>query len=91
LKAVIEQGASFTPYYWLAAVALFGVLVSFYYYLGVVRVIYWSTDAPDTTPIEVSAPVRVALCVCVAGMLYLGILPNRMVDAADTAVRVLNL
>jgi NADH-quinone oxidoreductase subunit N len=91
LKAVIEQGASFTPYYWLAAVALFGVLVSFYYYLGVVRVIYWSTDAPDTTPIEVPMPVRVALCVCIAGMFYLGLLPNRMVDAADTAVRVLNL
>jgi NADH-quinone oxidoreductase subunit N len=91
LKAVIEQGASFTPYYWLAAVALFGVLVSFYYYLGVVRVIYWSTDAPDTTPIEVPMPVRVALWVCIAGMFYLGLLPNRMVDAADTAVRVLNL
>jgi len=58
LKSVVEQGAAEPLYYWLVGVALFGVIVSLYYYFGVVRAIYWSKDASDLSPIRVSLPAR---------------------------------
>jgi len=89
LKAVVEQGAAHHAYYWLLAVALFGVVVSIYYYFAVVRAIYWSKDPQDLSPIPISLPARVSLYGCVAGMLFLGMFPNAVVNWADNAVKVL--
>ena len=33
---------------------LSSAVISLYYYFGVVRAIYWSTNAPDLSPIAVS-------------------------------------
>lgn len=73
IKAAAEQGAT---YYWAIGVALVGVVISLYYYFGVVRAIYWSPAPVDTSPIHVSLPVKLSLGVCVAGMLYLGMFPS---------------
>ncbi len=89
LREVVRQGATDPAYYWLLAAAIFGVLISIYYYFGVVRAIYWSKDAPDLSPIPVSPAVRVALYGCGAGMLYLGLFPNTLVDITTQAVAVL--
>jgi NADH-quinone oxidoreductase subunit N len=90
LKAVIEQGATQPGYYALAFIALGGVVVSLYYYLGVVREIYWSKVVPDTSPIPMSKPAQIALYGCVAGMFYLGIFPSAMLRLADAAVKALH-
>src|SRR5205814_7340686 len=42
LKAVIEQGATNHGYYCLAFTALVGVVISLYYYFGVIRTVYFS-------------------------------------------------
>jgi NADH-quinone oxidoreductase subunit N len=86
LKSVIERGGSQPLFLFLLAAALFGVVVSFYYYLGVVRAIYWSKTVSDTTPIAVSAPLRAALYVCSAAMLFLGIYPEPVLNMAANAV-----
>ena len=87
---MVATGRDGNPaYYWLVAVALFGVVISIYYYFGVVRAIYWSKDATDLSPIPVSGPIRVAIYGCIAGMLYLGLFPNVAVDLAQSAVAVL--
>ena len=69
LKAAVEQGAANHAFYWLVAIAIFGVVISLYYYFGVVRVIYWSKDAAELSPIPISRPIKASLCVCVLGML----------------------
>lgn len=86
LKSVVEQGVSYHPYYWLTAVALIGVVISFWYYFGVIRAIYWSKDPADLSPIEVSLPAKISLYACIAGMLVLGLFPNRLVETATAAV-----
>lgn len=91
LKAVVEQGAVNPAYYWLLAVALFGVVVSIYYYFGVVRAIYWSKETPDLAPIQISLPTKISIYVCVLGMLYLGMFPNAVVNLATKAVAVLKM
>ncbi len=89
LKAAVEQGASNHAFYWLVAIAIAGVVISLYYYFGVVRAIYWSADAADTFPILISQPMRASLWFCILGMLFLGLFPNTVVDTADNAVAVL--
>jgi NADH-quinone oxidoreductase subunit N len=89
LKAVIERGAGNPAFMALIFVTLVGVVISFYYYLGVVRAIYWSRVVPDYSEITISIPARVTLYACIAGMLILGLFPGGMVNAANTAASVL--
>jgi NADH-quinone oxidoreductase subunit N len=89
LKAVIEQGASNAGYYCLAFTALVGIVISFYYYFGVIRAIYWSKDIPDLSPIPMSRPMLVTVCVCIAGMFWLGVSPGGLLKFAELAAGVL--
>lgn len=89
LKAVIERGGMEPMFLFLLAATIFGVVVSFYYYLGVVRAIYWSKNVPDYSPIPISAPMRAALCIAVGAILALGMFPQPILDAASNAVAVL--
>ena len=89
LKAALEQGATNPAFYWLVGIALAGVVISIWYYFGVIRTIYWSKDPADLSPIEVPFPIRLTLYACMAGMLYLGVFPNAAVQLTTQAVRVL--
>lgn len=89
LKAVIEQGAANPGFYCLAFTALVGVVISFYYYFGVIRAIYWSKDAAESSPIPLSWPMKLSVAACVTGMFYLGLFPGAVVNAAAQATRVL--
>lgn len=89
LKAVVEQGASYTAYYWLAGVAVVGVVISLYYYFSIIRSIYWSKDVNDLSSIPVSLATRLALLVCVAGILFLGIYPQPLLKLASQATQPL--
>jgi NADH-quinone oxidoreductase subunit N len=92
LKAVLEQGATNPGYYCLAFTALAGVVISLYYYFGVIRAIYWSKNAPaDLSPILLSGPAKVAIAICIAGMFWIGLFPNTMVNLATEAVKVFRM
>ena len=89
IKSVLEAGSTSGAYYWLTFVALAGVVISLYYYFGVIRAIYWSKDAANLTPITLGWPIKAALAVCIAGMLFIGIYPNPLLNFANEAVKVL--
>jgi NADH-quinone oxidoreductase subunit N len=88
-KAALEAGGADPWYYGLMAVAIVGVVVSFYYYLGVVRAIYWEPANPARPELQVGAPVRWALGICVAAMLLLGVAPGLLLDGCALAVDAL--
>ncbi len=88
-KAALAQAPAQPAYYWLVAIAIVGVVISLYYYFGVVRAIFWSREAPDLTPIAPSLTARLSLYVCAAGMLLLGIFPAPVVNWATQAVALL--
>ena len=89
LKAVLEQAPMNHGYYCLTFVALAGVVISLYYYFGVVRAIFWSRDTPDLSPISISVPMRIAIVVCVAGIFWLGLFPVTLLSLANEATAVL--
>jgi len=85
-KAAIAEGAARPAYYWLVAIAIFGVVVSLYYYFGVVRAIFWSKPGLEVSSISVSRPLRFSLYACLTGMFLLGLYPNPVVNLATAAV-----
>ena len=89
IKAALEQGAIDPLYYWMVGVAFLGVVISISYYFGVIRAIYWSKEPPVLSAIPVPLILRLALYVCLAGMFYLGLFPNFVVELANAAVKVL--
>lgn len=89
LKSVVEQAASNACYYWLLGAAVLGVVISLYYYFGVIQAIYWSKDVTDLSPIAISTPMRLCLWACAAGMLFLGLFPGWVVNFATAAVQLL--
>jgi NADH-quinone oxidoreductase subunit N len=90
LKAVIEQGAvqHNHAYYWLAFITIIGVVISFYYYFGVIRAIYWSKETPDLSPIHLSGAAKFSIALCVIGIFWLGIFPNTMLNLALAAATI---
>jgi NADH-quinone oxidoreductase subunit N len=89
LKAVVEQGPAQHAYYFLTFTALAGIVISLYYYFGVVRAMYWANEAKDLSPIRISQPIRISLYSCIGGMFYLGLFPSGLVELAGRAVAVL--
>jgi NADH-quinone oxidoreductase subunit N len=91
LKSVVEaaQTTGNHGYYWLVFIALAGVVVSLYYYFNVVRAIYWSRDVRDVSPIELSAPAKFTAWVCIAGIFWLGLFPNLVLNLTAMAAAAL--
>jgi NADH-quinone oxidoreductase subunit N len=93
LKAVIQQGVADHNhgYYCLAFTALVGVVISLYYYFGVIRAVYWSRNPPDLSPISLSGPIKFSVCVCIAGMFWLGLFPSAVLNLAAKAAKALTM
>jgi hypothetical protein len=43
------------------------------------------------SPIPLSAPIKFSVCVCIAGMFWLGLFPNAMVNFATEAAKALGI
>ncbi len=84
LKAAIDAGSG---YYWIVAVALFSVIVSIYYYFGVIRAIYWSPRPADASALEIPGAAKLSLAICVVGMLWLGVYPATVLKLIGFAVQ----
>jgi NADH-quinone oxidoreductase subunit N len=93
LKSVVEaaQATGNHGYYCLVFTALAGVVISLYYYFGVIRAIYWSKEAKDLSPILLSAPAKVSICACIAGMFWIGICPNTVLNLTNAAAKSLGM
>ena len=90
LKSIVEQGPAHHGYYWLAGVAIVGVVISLYYYFGVVRAIYWSDSSAEVSSINVPLPTKLALVVCMAGIIFIGVYPQPLLTQATRATDSLN-
>jgi len=93
LKSVIEAGqvTGNHGYYCLAFTTLAGVIISLYYYFGVVRAIYWSKNAPDLSPIPLSGAAKFSIAICIGGMFWLGLFPNTVLNLANEAAKSLGI
>lgn len=89
-KAALAAAARTPALYVAVGVAIVGVVISLYYYFGVVRAIYWRTDK-NLAPLEPSMTARLTVGACMAGVVILGIFPSGLWEAARNAVMMLPL
>ena len=82
LQAVINAG-----YVWLAVVAVMFALIGAFYYLRLVKLMYF--DAPlDTAPIEPRADVRILMSLNGLAMLLFGIMPGPLMALCLYSIQV---
>jgi NADH-quinone oxidoreductase subunit N len=79
-KAAIEQGL-----YALAIIGVVNSLVSIGYYLKVVYVLYMREPVGDERPPALATADRLALALCAAGILAIGVFPAGLWDLARRA------
>src|SRR5215813_13570733 len=69
-------------YYWLAAWAVINIVVSFYYYLRFVRVMYLGDRVADEQPLNVSPALQTAMVAALVGILLIGVYPQPLIVLA---------
>jgi NADH-quinone oxidoreductase subunit N len=88
-RSILAQAPAHPGYYSLAFVAAAGVVISLYYYFGIIRSMYWSSEPSSRQPIRCSRMVCASIAACIAGMLILGIFPAPVLSIAERAVKTL--
>jgi NADH-quinone oxidoreductase subunit N len=65
---------------WLVALALFGSLISLYYYLIVLKVIFVDEASTDASSIKLDFLQRISMSVLAAVVVFLGVVPAPLAD-----------
>ncbi len=60
--------------YWLIAIAALNMVISFYYYLRIVKVIFMDSNEQPVEKLAIPALPKIALYICVIGILVTGLL-----------------
>ncbi|HJY26436.1 MAG TPA: NADH-quinone oxidoreductase subunit N, partial [Pyrinomonadaceae bacterium] len=70
-------------YYWLAGWAILNTVVSFYYYVRFIKVMYLGDRIADNKPLALSPALQVALAVSVVGVIVVGLYPQPLIALAQ--------
>src|SRR5215204_6015660 len=73
-------------YYWLAGWAILNTVVSFYYYVRFIRVMYLGDRIADNKPLALSPALQTALIVAVVGVVFIGIYPQPFIRIAQDLI-----
>ncbi|MBA3271280.1 MAG: NADH-quinone oxidoreductase subunit N [Acidobacteria bacterium] len=85
-KWYVFSAAVGSGYYWLAIIGVLSSVVSVFFYLRVVVMMYMSERDARPVPAPITTIAMTGLALTVFGILYLGILPTRLIDAAQASV-----
>jgi NADH-quinone oxidoreductase subunit N len=66
-------------YYWLAGWAIINTVVSFYYYVRFIKVMYLGESVADNEPLALSPALQTALIVSVVGIIAIGVYPQPLI------------
>jgi len=85
---LIQRGAADGKswYYWLAGWAIVNTVVSFYYYVRFIKVMYLGDRIADNKPLALSPSLQTALAVSVIGIIVLGIYPKDFLDLTQKLI-----
>ena len=67
-------------YYWLAGWAAINIVVSFYYYIRFIKVMYLGDTIADDKPLSLSPALQTALVVSLVGIIFIGVYPQPLIE-----------
>ena len=85
-KWYIFSAAIGSDYYWLAIIGVLSSVVSVFFYLRIVVMMYMSERDARPVPAPLTAVAYAGLALSLVGILYLGILPSQIIDLAQASV-----
>jgi NADH-quinone oxidoreductase subunit N len=80
-KVMVFRAALNEGFYALVVVAVLNTAISAYYYLRLIIVMFFRERTTEWNAPRVPASVALALIITVAGVFYLGLFPNKIIDA----------
>src|SRR5258705_3870679 len=78
-RAALDQG-----YYVLVVIGVLNTAISAYYYLRLIIVMFFRERTTAWNAPQVPASIRLALVITILGVLYLGLFPDRVINALQT-------
>ena len=75
-----------TWYYWLAGWAIINTVVSFYYYVRFIKVMYLGDTIADDKPLSLSPALQTALVVSLVGIIFIGVYPQPLIEIVQRLV-----
>jgi NADH-quinone oxidoreductase subunit N len=75
-----------TWYYWLAGWAIINTVVSFYYYVRFIKVMYLGDTIADNKPLSLSPALQTALVVSLVGIIFIGVYPHPLIAIVQSLV-----
>lgn len=85
-KAVAVRAGG-DPWFLVALIlACIGVVISMYYYFGVIRSMFWPRQDSAVSSVDAGVPTALATLTCVAAILVIGIFPAGLVDLSRQSV-----
>src|SRR5882724_9779979 len=78
-RAALDQG-----YYVLVVIGVLNTAVSAYYYLRLIIVMFFRERTTAWNAPQVPASIRLAFVITILGVLYLGLFPDRVINALQT-------
>jgi NADH-quinone oxidoreductase subunit N len=88
-KWYIFSAAIGSEYYWLAIIGVLSSVVSVFFYLRIVVMMYMTEEAPAPERPRISVPAMVALAFAVIATFYLGVLPNAVLEYAMQSIQTI--
>ena len=85
-KFFIFRAAIESHFIWLAVVGVINSVVSVYYYLRIIVIMYMKELPEDYVPVSISPGVAVVLWLATFGILQLGIYPDFVISLARVSV-----
>src|SRR6267143_772090 len=73
-------------YYWLAGWAVINIVVSFYYYIRFIKVMYLGDRVAEEQPLTMSPALRTALVAALVGIVFIGIYPQPFILLAQKLI-----
>jgi NADH-quinone oxidoreductase subunit N len=73
-------------YIWLAIWAILNTVVSFYYYVRFIKVMYLGDRVADDKPLRVAPALQAALIASLVGIVFIGIYPQPFIELAQKLI-----
>jgi NADH-quinone oxidoreductase subunit N len=70
-------------YYWLAGWAVINIVVSFYYYIRFIKVMYLGDRVADEERLTVSPALQTAMVAALVGIIFIGVYPQPLILLAQ--------
>ena len=75
-------------YIWLAVWAILNTVVSFYYYVRFIKVMYLGDRVADDKPLNLAPALRVALVASLVGIVFIGVYPQPVINLVQKLIHV---